>query len=41
MRVRARVVAAFLCAMLVDWAATEQVPLVLDAAGLRRAIDED
>lgn len=42
-RVRARVVAAFLCAMLVDWARKEQVPNVLDAAaaGLRRAIDED
>jgi aminoglycoside phosphotransferase (APT) family kinase protein len=42
-RVRARVVAAFLCAMLADWAAKEQVPLVLDAAlaGLRRAIAEE
>lgn len=42
-RVRARVVAAFLCALLADWAAKEQAPLVLDAAstGLRRAIDED
>lgn len=42
-RVRARVVAAFLCAMLADWAVKEQVPLVRDAAaaGLRRAIDED
>jgi aminoglycoside phosphotransferase (APT) family kinase protein len=42
-RVRARVVAAFLCAMLVDWAGKEQVPVVLAAAaeGLRRAIDED
>jgi aminoglycoside phosphotransferase (APT) family kinase protein len=42
-RVRARVVAAFLCAMLADWAGKEQVPLVRDAAaaGLRRAIDED
>lgn len=42
-RVRARVVAAFLCAALVDWAAKEQVPLVLEAAaaGLRRAIEED
>jgi aminoglycoside phosphotransferase (APT) family kinase protein len=41
-RVRARVVAAFLCAMLADWAGKEQVPLVRDAAaaGLRRAIDE-
>jgi aminoglycoside phosphotransferase (APT) family kinase protein len=42
-RVRARVVAAFLCAMLADWARKEEVPLVLEAAvaGLRRAIDED
>jgi aminoglycoside phosphotransferase (APT) family kinase protein len=42
-RVRARVVAAFLCAMLADWAAKEEVPGVLDAAvaGLRRAIDEE
>ena len=42
-RVRARVVAAFLCGELVDWAGKEQVPVVLDAAaaGLRRAIDED
>lgn len=42
-RVRARVVAAFLCAMLADWAGKEKVPLVRDAAaaGLRRAIDED
>jgi aminoglycoside phosphotransferase (APT) family kinase protein len=42
-RVRARVVAAFLCALLADWAAKEQAPLVLDAAstGLRRAIAED
>ena len=42
-RVRARVVAAFLCAMLVDWARKEQVSNVLDAAaeGLRRAVDED
>jgi aminoglycoside phosphotransferase (APT) family kinase protein len=41
-RVRARVVAADLCAMLADWAQKEQAPLVLDAArvGLRRAIDE-
>jgi aminoglycoside phosphotransferase (APT) family kinase protein len=41
-RVRARVVAAFLCAMLADWAGKEQMPLVLDAAaaGLRRATDE-
>jgi hypothetical protein len=37
------VVAAFLCAMLADWAAKEGVPVVLGAAlaGLRRAIDED
>jgi aminoglycoside phosphotransferase (APT) family kinase protein len=43
MRVRARVVAAFLCAALIDWAGKEQVPLVLDAAakGLRRATDEN
>jgi hypothetical protein len=36
-------VAAFLCAMLADWARKEEVPLVLEAAvaGLRRAIDED
>lgn len=42
-RVRARVVAAFLCGMLADWARKEGVPVVLDAAeaGLRRAIDED
>jgi aminoglycoside phosphotransferase (APT) family kinase protein len=42
-RVRARVVAAFLCAMLADWAGKEQVPSVLDAAlaGLRRAIEEE
>ncbi|HEX6952310.1 MAG TPA: phosphotransferase [Gaiellaceae bacterium] len=42
-RVRARVVAAFLCAMLVDWARKEQVPDVLHAAaaGLRRAIEEE
>jgi aminoglycoside phosphotransferase (APT) family kinase protein len=42
-RVRARVVAAFLCAALVDWAGKEQVPRVLDAAaeGLQRAIEED
>jgi aminoglycoside phosphotransferase (APT) family kinase protein len=42
-RVRARVVAAFLCAMLVDWAEKEQVPHVLAAAaaGLRRAVDEE
>jgi aminoglycoside phosphotransferase (APT) family kinase protein len=41
-RVRARVVAAFLCAMLAGWARKEKVPVVLDAAvaGLRRAIDE-
>jgi len=37
------VVAAFLCAALVEWATKEQVPSVLDAAlaGLQRAIDED
>jgi aminoglycoside phosphotransferase (APT) family kinase protein len=42
-RVRARVVAAYLCASLAEWAGKEQVPLVRDAAaaGLRRAIDED
>lgn len=42
-QVRARVVAAFLCALLVDWAGKEQVPNVLAAAteGLRRALDED
>jgi len=42
-RVRARVVAAFLCAMLADWARKERVPVVRDAAamGLRRAIEED
>lgn len=41
-RVRARVVAAFLCAMLADWARKEDVPLVLDAAlaGLARAVAE-
>lgn len=41
-RVRARVVAAFLCAMLADWAEKELVPFVRDAAceGLRRATDE-
>jgi aminoglycoside phosphotransferase (APT) family kinase protein len=41
-RVRGRVVAAFLCAMLADWARKEGVPVVLDAAlaGLARAIDE-
>jgi aminoglycoside phosphotransferase (APT) family kinase protein len=41
-RVRARVVAAFLCGMLADWARKEGVPVVLDAAeaGLRRAIEE-
>jgi aminoglycoside phosphotransferase (APT) family kinase protein len=41
-RVRARVVAAFLCAMLAEWAWKEQVPDVIAAAlaGLRRAIDE-
>jgi aminoglycoside phosphotransferase (APT) family kinase protein len=38
--VRARVVAAFLSAMLVQWARAENVPSVLDeaAAGLRRAV---
>ena len=42
-RVRARVVAAFLCAMLADWARKERVPLMLEAAvaGLRHAIDEE
>lgn len=42
-RVRARVVAAFLCAMLADWARKEQVPVVLAAAaaGLQRAVGED
>jgi aminoglycoside phosphotransferase (APT) family kinase protein len=42
-RVRARVVAAFLCAMLADWARKEQVPPVLDAAvaGLHRATEEE
>ena len=42
-RVRARVVAAFLCAILADWAGKEGEPVVLDAAllGLARAIDED
>ena len=42
-RVRARAVAAFLCAMLADWAGKEQVSPVRDAAlaGLGRAIDED
>jgi aminoglycoside phosphotransferase (APT) family kinase protein len=41
-RVRARVVAAFLCAMLAAWAGKEHVPAVGDAAlaGLRRATDE-
>jgi aminoglycoside phosphotransferase (APT) family kinase protein len=41
-RVRARVVAAYLCAMLAEWAAKEQVAPVLDAAraGLRRAVEE-
>jgi hypothetical protein len=36
------VVAAYLCAMLADWAGKEGVPIVLDAAlaGLARAIDE-
>jgi aminoglycoside phosphotransferase (APT) family kinase protein len=39
--VRARVVATFLSAMLVQWARAEDVPTVLDeaAAGLRRAIE--
>jgi hypothetical protein len=38
--VRARVVAAFLSGMLVQWARAEGVPAVLDeaAAGLRRAV---
>jgi aminoglycoside phosphotransferase (APT) family kinase protein len=42
-RIRARVVAAFLCAMLADWAEKEGVPVVRDAAvaGLARAIEED
>jgi aminoglycoside phosphotransferase (APT) family kinase protein len=42
-RVRARVVAAYLCAMLAEWAAKEHAPPVLDAAGagLERAIDEE
>ena len=42
-RVRARVVAAYLCAMLADWAKKEQVPAVLDAAlaGLHRAAEEE
>jgi aminoglycoside phosphotransferase (APT) family kinase protein len=42
-RVRARIVAAFLCAMLADWARKERVRAVRDAAlaGLARAIDED
>lgn len=42
-RVRARVVAAFLCAMLADWARKEGVSIVLDAAlaGLARASVED
>jgi aminoglycoside phosphotransferase (APT) family kinase protein len=42
-RVRARVVAAFLCALLADWGEKEQVLAVRDAAlaGLARAIDED
>jgi aminoglycoside phosphotransferase (APT) family kinase protein len=39
--VRARIVAVFLSAMLVQWARAEDVPSVLDeaAAGLRRAVD--
>ena len=42
-RVRARVVAAFLCAMLADWAGKEEAPGVLDAArsGLARAVGAD
>jgi aminoglycoside phosphotransferase (APT) family kinase protein len=42
-RVRARVVAAFLCAMLADWARKERVPVVLEAAlaGVARAAEED
>ena len=42
-RVRARVVAAFLCAMLADWARKEGVPVVVEAAlaGLARAGGED
>jgi aminoglycoside phosphotransferase (APT) family kinase protein len=42
-RIRARVVAAFLCAALIDWAAKEGAPPVLEAAraGLRRATGED
>ena len=41
-RVRARVVAAYLCAMLAEWAAKEDVPPVLEAAraGLRQAIEQ-
>jgi aminoglycoside phosphotransferase (APT) family kinase protein len=41
-RVRARVVAAFLCAVLAAWAGKEEVPVVLDAAlaGLARAVGE-
>jgi len=41
-RVRARVVAAYLCALLSRWARKERVPTVLDAAraGLRRAGEE-
>jgi aminoglycoside phosphotransferase (APT) family kinase protein len=41
-RVRARIVAAFLCAMLADWATKEELPLVAGAAraGLTRAIEE-
>jgi len=40
--VRARVVAAFLCAMLADWGEKEGVTVVRDAAvaGLRRSIDD-
>jgi len=42
-RVRARVVAAFLCGALADWAGKERVPVVLEAAvaGMSRAIEED
>lgn len=42
-RVRARVVAASLCAMLADWAEKEEVPRVLEAAvaGLRCAVDDE
>jgi aminoglycoside phosphotransferase (APT) family kinase protein len=42
-RVRARVVAAFLCAMRAEWATKERVPpcSMPPRAGLSRAIDED